>query len=139
MCRVISLAAVLVIAGCATQSADIAATYVSPVQYASYDCSQLVAEGQRLIARTAQLGGRLDQASSNDKALVAGGILFFPVLFALGGTKQQEAEYARLKGEYEAVQQAAVIKKCAIAPGGSQSAHNPTEPAFKPTAMEAAK
>ena len=38
-------------------------------------------------------------------------ILFWPALFALGGTKQQEAEYARLKGEYDAVQQAAIAKK----------------------------
>jgi hypothetical protein len=33
-------------------------------------------------------------------------------LFALGGTKQQEAEYARLTGEYDALQQAVVAKKC---------------------------
>jgi hypothetical protein len=64
----------------------------------------------------AQLGGRLDQASSNDKAILAGGILFFPAWFALGGTKQQEAEYARLKGEHEAVQQAAILKKCGVTP-----------------------
>ena len=39
-------------------------------------------------------------------------LLFWPALFALGGTKQQEAEYARLKGEYDALQQAAIVKKC---------------------------
>ena len=35
-------------------------------------------------------------------------------LFALGGTKEQEAEYGRLKGEYEAIQQAAIAKKCTL-------------------------
>lgn len=101
------------LAGCATQSSDIAPTYVSPLQYQSYDCGQLTAEAQRIQARVAQVGGRLDQAASNDKAITGAGIiLFWPALFFLGGTKQQEADFARLKGEYEAIQQAAVLKKC---------------------------
>lgn len=105
--------------GCATASKDIAANYVSPMQYQSYDCEQLASETQRIQVRVNQLGGRLDEAAANDKAITGIGlILFWPALFALGGTKQQEAEYARLKGEYDAVQQAAVIKKCpgAVAP-----------------------
>ena len=67
----------------------------------------------RLHQRVNQLGGRLDEAASNDKAIAtAGGLLFWPALFALGGTKQQEAEYGRMKGEYDALQQAAVARKC---------------------------
>lgn len=63
--------------------------------------------------RVNQLGGRLDEAASNDKAITGVGmVLFWPALFALGGTKQQEAEYARLKGEYDAIQQTAITKKC---------------------------
>ena len=42
----------------------------------------------------------------------AGIILFWPALFFLGGTKEQEAEYARLKGEYEALDRVAVQKNC---------------------------
>ena len=65
------------------------------------------------MVRVKQLGVRLDQAASNDKAIgVVGAVLFWPALFALGGTKQQEAEYARLKGEYDAVSQAQILKKC---------------------------
>jgi hypothetical protein len=60
-----------------------------------------------------QLGGCLDQAANNDKAIVGGGlILFWPALFMVGGTKAQEAEYGRLRGEFEAVQKAAIEKKC---------------------------
>lgn len=104
------------LAGCATASKDISATYVSPMQYQQYDCTQLQLESQRIQARYVELGGRLDQAASNDKALVGVGvILFWPALFALGGTKQQEAEYGRLRGEYEAVQQAMIQKKCVSA------------------------
>jgi hypothetical protein len=39
-------------------------------------------------------------------------ILFWPAAFALGGTKGQEAEYGRLKGEYDAIIQQANAKKC---------------------------
>ena len=102
-----------VLSGCATASNNIASVYVSPLQYQSYDCQQLSAELQRIQTRVSQLAGRLDQAASNDKALVGVGmILFWPALFALGGTKQQEADYGRLRGEYDAVQQSAVLRKC---------------------------
>ena len=40
-------------------------------------------------------------------------ILFWPALFALGGTKQQEAELSRLKGEYDAIEATSTTKKCA--------------------------
>jgi hypothetical protein len=99
-------------AACSTASKDIAPVYVSPIQYQAYDCEQLIAEIQRIHGRASQLGGRLDEAASNDKAIVAGSLLLWPVLFALGGTKQQEAEYARLRGEHDAATQAAIQKKC---------------------------
>lgn len=57
-------------------------------------------------------------------------VLFWPALFALGGTKQQEADYARLRGEYDAVQQAMIAKKCE--PGAA------TTPAPAAPATEAA-
>lgn len=103
----------MVLSGCATASRDIPVAYVSPMQYQAYDCEQLASEIQRIHSRVVQLGGRLDTAASNDKALVGVGVLlFWPALFALGGTKQQEADYARLKGEYDATQQSAILKKC---------------------------
>lgn len=110
---VILTALALAVSGCATASKDIATASVSPMQYQSYDCEQLSAEATRLTGRVQQLGGRLDEAANNDKAIMAATLLlFWPAAFALGGTKAQEAEYARLKGEAEAVQQAAVAKKC---------------------------
>ena len=125
----LSVSVSIALMGCATASKDIAANYVSPIQYQSYDCDQLSGEVQRIQVRVNQLGGRLDEASSNDKAIMGVGmILFWPALFALGGTKQQEAEYARLKGEYDALQQAAVVKKCpgAVAPVQPASAPSPS-------------
>ncbi len=114
-------------AACSTASKDIAPVYVSPIQYQAYDCDQLIAEIQRIHGRASQLGGRLDEAASNDKAIVAGSLLLWPVLFALGGTKQQEAEYARLRGEHDAATQMAIQKKCqgAVAAPAAQPAEAP--------------
>ena len=111
-------------AACSTASKDIAPAYVSPIQYQTYDCDQLIAEIQRIHGRASQLGGRLDEAASNDKAIVAGSLFLWPVLFALGGTKQQEAEYARLRGEHDAATQMSIQKKCqgAIASPSAQPA-----------------
>lgn len=119
------------VAGCATSSKDVTASYVSPIQYQAYDCDQLTAEDQRLKARVSQMAGRLDEAASNDKAITGVGmILFWPALFALGGTKQQEAEYARIKGEHDALQQAYIMKKCGPKP--AEAAAQPTPVADAP-------
>lgn len=113
----------VLLSACATSSKDISANYVSPSQYQNYDCTQLASETQRVYSRVNQLGGRLDEAASNDKKIAGVGIiLFWPALFALGGTKAQEAEYARLKGEYDAVQQASIAKKCTVTASSSTTA-----------------
>ena len=108
------LVASSILTACATAGKDVASTYVSPMQYSNYDCEQLRSESMRISSRVNQLTGRLDEAASNDKAIAGVGmILFWPALFALGGTKQQEAELSRLKGEYDAIETTATTKKCA--------------------------
>ena len=119
-------AATAVLAGCASSAKDIASVYVSPLQYQSFSCDQLKAESMRIQTRYVDLGGRLDKSAENDKALMGVTLLlFWPAAFALGGNKALEAEYARLKGEYDAIQQANIQKSCSPAPG-SVSAANAT-------------
>ena len=114
---VLTTAVALAMAGCASSSKNITTAYVSPMQYQPYDCDQLAAEAARIQGRVSALGGRLDTAAQNDAAIMGVGlILFWPALFFIGGTKDQEAEYSRLKGEYEAVQQASIAKKCSMTP-----------------------
>lgn len=105
----------LALSGCATSSQQLAASYVSPAQYGNYNCEQLIRETQRISQRISELSGRLDEAASNDKVLMGVGlILFWPALFALGGTKEQEAEYKRLKGEHDALLEAINLRKCPL-------------------------
>jgi hypothetical protein len=107
----------IILVSCASSSGDIATSYVSPTQYSSFNCDQLALELARLNGRKSELAGNLDKAASDDRGLTAVTlILFWPAAFALGGNEAQEAEYARLKGEYEAVQQMGIEKNCKLDP-----------------------
>ena len=109
----LALCSALILSGCASASKDIATGYTSPMQYTTYNCEQLQMEAGRLQSRIVELGGHLDKAAQNDKAIVGVGmILFWPVLFAVGGNKAQEAEYGRLKGDYEAINQSMNTHNC---------------------------
>lgn len=134
--KLVVCAVAVALAGCSTASKDITPLTVSPMQFSNYDCDQLAAEQMRIHGRITQLGGRLDQAASNDQAIGwAGALLFWPALFFLGGTKEQEAEYAKLRGEYDALHQSAIQKKCAAAMTPTQQA---TPPAPKAPAVPTA-
>tara|TARA_B110001452_G_C15025610_1_gene358454 strand:- start:148 stop:501 length:354 start_codon:yes stop_codon:yes gene_type:complete len=103
------------VASCSNASKDIAAIYVSPQQYSNYDCDQTRAEMQRVAGKVRSLTGQLDKNAGNDNITTGVSlILFWPAVFFLGGTKEEEAEYARLKGEYDALEQASILKKCSM-------------------------
>ena len=105
----------VVITGCSTAAKDISAKYVSPAQYASYDCKQTEQELIRVSGKVQEMTGQLDDNRETDNVTTTAGIiLFWPALFFLGGTKEQEAEYAQLKGEYNALEQASIQKKCGL-------------------------
>lgn len=107
------LVASTVLSGCATSSKNLTSSYVSPLQYQQYDCNQLSQESSNIQARVAEIGGAVDSRATKDKWVTgAGMVLFWPALFFVGGNKTQEAEFSRLKGEYEAVQKMAVQKNC---------------------------
>tara|TARA_A100001011_G_C13533644_1_gene525596 strand:- start:59 stop:229 length:171 start_codon:yes stop_codon:yes gene_type:complete len=54
----------------------------------------------RVSSKVKALTGKIDSNNVNDKMITGAGlILFWQALFFLGGTKEQEAEYTRLKGE----------------------------------------
>lgn len=102
--------------GCASSPDKMQTTYISPIQYQSYDCDQISVELDRVSRRTNELYGTLKKEAGKDTAQMAIGLLlFWPTLFFLeGGDGPQAAEYSRLKGEYEALQTIATQKKCGI-------------------------
>lgn len=69
----------------------------------------------RVSGRVNEMTGKLNKNRENDNVTTTAGIiLFWPALFFLGGTKEQEAEYAKLKGEYNALEQVSIQKKCSF-------------------------
>lgn len=101
--------------GCATSSKNITASYVSPLAYKDYDCDQLAAEHARVQRKASELSGQIDKRASGDRTQAAvAAVLFWPALFALGNNDEQNAEFARLKGESDAIEQAMIQNKCTI-------------------------
>jgi hypothetical protein len=110
---------VFLMIGCSTSSKDIMPAYVSPAMYSNYDCDQLRLELIRVSTEVNTMTGKLDKNRENDNlTTTAGVLLFWPALFFLGGTKEQEARYAQLRGEYNALEQVTIQKKCGFASGG---------------------
>ncbi len=102
--------------GCATDPNKISAQYVSPIQYRNFDCEQIALEMAHIERRTNELYRSLKNEANADKWQMGVGIvLFWPALFALeGGDGPEATEYARLKGEYEALRIVSIEKKCGI-------------------------
>jgi hypothetical protein len=99
--------------GCAKRSEDVAAAYISPLQYQQFSCSQLAAEASRVSQRAAELAGVQDSKRTKDKVATAAAIIvFWPAAFLVNGDDAQTAELARLKGEFATIQQVSIQKNC---------------------------
>ncbi|MFP4077280.1 MAG: hypothetical protein ACLFTD_12500 [Halochromatium sp.] len=108
--------ALTLVVGCSTPPDKISASYVSPMQYSDYSCDQIKREMGRVQRQLAQVTGAQKKHADNDAvAMGVGLVLFWPALFFLAGDDQKE-ELARLKGEYEALQQAAIRQDCEVDP-----------------------
>jgi len=112
---VLVLTLAMALAGCASKSAEITPSYVSPVLYQNYTCTQLGQEAQGVSARAAQVSGAQDQKRSNDQVATGVAIVvFWPAAFLVGGDGPMAAELAQLKGQMVAIEQASIQKKCGI-------------------------
>ena len=104
----------LLFTGCAKKAEDISAIYVSPMQYQHYSCEQLQSEMVRVSAKVSEVAGIQNKAHTRDTvATTVGLIVFWPALFFLASGDKAE-ELSRLKGEYEALQQASIQKNCSF-------------------------
>jgi len=106
------LIAALLSSGCATAPHKISASYVSPLQYYGLSCEQIQQEMMRVSAKVGEVSGvQKGEATKDAWAMGVGLILFWPALFFLMGSDKKE-ELARLKGEYVALEQAAIHNNC---------------------------
>jgi hypothetical protein len=105
----------VLLSACASSSAEIRPSYVSPLQYQNLSCQQLGAEAERVSRRASEVAGVQDSNKTSD-AWVTGAaiVLFWPAAFFVKGDGQTAAELARLKGEFEAIEQASIQKNCGL-------------------------
>lgn len=112
---IVAAALAACVAGCASSAANISATYVSPLQYQNLTCQQLGEEAARISARVTEKAGVQDSNRTKDAVVTTAAIvIFWPIAFALSGDGPNAAELGRLKGEMEAIEKAAIAKKCNI-------------------------
>lgn len=98
--------------GCAKPPEDVGTSYISPITYKHYSCRQIQAESIRVGRRVAIVTGQQqDEATEDAVAMGVFLFLFWPAIFFVGGS-DHEAQLAHLKGEYEALQQASIERKC---------------------------
>jgi len=110
--KLVSAVVAVCVAGCATPRQEIQASYVSPLQYQSHNCTQVGEELDRVTRRISEVGGNIDKRSSNDEGAMAIGMsIFWPALFFLKGDGPEAKEYARLKGEYDTLEKVAIQKE----------------------------
>ena len=103
------------VSACASAPDKISAAYVSPMQYGSYDCDQIRAELIRVSAHVQEVSGVQNRAHHRDQwATGVGIVIFWPALFFLMEGDKKE-ELASLKGQYDALDEAAIQKKCPVA------------------------
>jgi len=114
--KILLIAIISTVTACASDPDDIDASYVSPLKYRNYDCEQLALEMDYVGQRAAKLYQRLDSEYSKDSwQMGVGLVLLWPTLFFLeGGDGPEASEYAQLKGEYKALHENAITKKCSI-------------------------
>lgn len=112
---VLCIVPILLLGACAQNSNEVSASYVSPITYQSFSCSQLSQEAQRVSQRVQASVVTQDQKAGQDAAATAVSlILFWPAAFFINGDDENSAELARLKGEMEAIEQANIQKNCGI-------------------------
>ena len=110
------VAAASFLAACASQPNKIPAQSVSTLSYKDYDCDQLSMEADRVNRRVGELYSSLKKTADGDAVQMGVGlVLFWPALFFLeGGDGPEAQEYARMKGERQAIETVAIRRKCDI-------------------------
>lgn len=109
------IAATTILSACASSPDKISGTYVSPIQYSGYDCDQVRMEMMRISSKVSEVAGHQKRQASNDAvAMGVGLVLFWPALFFLAGGNDRKEELAGLKGQYDALNQVAIEKKCPV-------------------------
>ena len=113
---ILSTLALLLLAACATPPDKITATSLSPYTWRGMSCERLAAEHNRLALEVSSRKVQLEDRANTDTWQAVGGFLVIVPWFFLDGDGYDTEEFARVKGELQAVKSAAVQKGCNLPP-----------------------
>lgn len=112
---IFAIIAAAALAGCASQSDQVPASYIPAQTYAALSCEQMHAEAVSLSAKARSLGAVQDRKAGSDAAMTAVTlVLFWPAIFFISGDDANAAELAEVKGRSDALKTAAEMRGCAI-------------------------
>ena len=105
----------LMLISCTPGASSVTPTYISPLEYAHYDCDQIIAEMSRISRRSQEIAGQVDKEADNkNKTIGVAAVIFWPAIFAVGSSSGKKQEYARLLGQLEALEQVSIERKCNV-------------------------
>lgn len=114
---VLAAAAALLLAGCASRSADVPAERQALTEFRGWSCPRLFDEADRTQWLAADKAYAVDaRAGNNVLALGLGVTVFWPALLAMRPDGEEARQLAALKGRFEALQEAAAQAGCGAAP-----------------------
>jgi hypothetical protein len=113
----------LMLAGCATAPEKVAATFVDPAQYRSYDCARLAQEIDRVGLDVDRIAGAQRNRRTQDQVAVGVGLFLFWPALPMTAWRDHATELGWLKGEYEALRVIAEEKRCgqSVEPGPNKA------------------
>lgn len=110
------IAAVITLTACssAKKSTDVSSVRVPVSPYMRMTCDELFSEQRVLQNNLEMTRAAVDKSYNSDKTTeVVAWVLFAPAALFLEGNQKEATDFAATKGQYEAVQEAVSIKKCA--------------------------
>jgi hypothetical protein len=104
----------LLLSACSTSSDNILAQYVPPEKYQGLTCWEIGTEGKRVASRVAEISGDGYSNTSGATWLVAPSIVVRWPTPWFATSEEEATELSKLKGEFEALEQASALKRCGL-------------------------
>ena len=111
----ILVAGVMFLTSCAPAPKHILPTYVSPLQYEQYDCSQIGSEMESVTRELNQVYGTVKRAATRDGWFMIGAVLIsgpLALVPAVIDDTEATVQFAQLQGELEALEKTSILKEC---------------------------
>ena len=111
----ILVAGVMFLSSCASPPKNILPTYVAPLQYEQYDCSQIGTEMESVTRQLNQMYIAVKNASNRDGWFMMGALLItgpLALVPAVIDDTEATVQFAQLQGELEALEKVSIQKEC---------------------------